>query len=241
MIEAKGLTKHFGEQTVLREVDVRIDDGEFVAIMGPSGSGKSTLLYLLSGIDTPDEGTVELLGHELGTMSQRALANLRLQRLGFVFQQPRLLSTLSLLDNVMFPGMVAGKRNRDEVLARARTLLAGADVAQLEDRDVTQASGGQLQRVAICRALIGEPDVLFCDEPTGALNSANAMRVMQLIAREAKAGTTVVMVTHDAAVAAFADRVLMLADGAIVGDRRLTGNTDSRQTELLQWLQEAHI
>lgn len=241
MIEAKGLTKHFGEQTVLREVDVRIDDGEFVAIMGPSGSGKSTLLYLLSGIDTPDEGTVELLGHELGTMSQRALANLRLQRLGFVFQQPRLLSTLSLLDNVMFPGMVAGKRNRDEVLARARTLLAGADVAQLEDRDVTQASGGQLQRVAICRALIGEPDVLFCDEPTGALNSANAMRVMQLIAREAKAGTTVVMVTHDAAVAAFADRVLMLADGAIVGDRRLTGNTDSRHTELLQWLQEAHI
>lgn len=241
MIEAKGLTKRFGEQTVLREVDVRIGDGEFVAIMGPSGSGKSTLLYLLSGIDTPDEGTVELLGHELGTMSQRALANLRLQQLGFVFQQPRLLSTLSLLDNVMFPGMVAGKRNRDEVLARARTLLAGADVAQLEDRDVTQASGGQLQRVAICRALIGEPDVLFCDEPTGALNSANAMRVMQLIAREAKAGTTVVMVTHDAAVAAFADRVLMLADGAIVGDRRLTGNTDSRHTELLQWLQEAHI
>ena len=241
MIEAKGLTKRFGEQTVLREVDVRIDDGEFVAIMGPSGSGKSTLLYFLSGIDTPDEGTVELLGHELGTMSQRALANLRLQQLGFVFQQPRLLSTLSLLDNVMFPGMVAGKRNRDEVLARARTLLAGADVAQLEDRDVTQTSGGQLQRVAICRALIGEPDVLFCDEPTGALNSANAMRVMQLIAREAKAGTTVVMVTHDAAVAAFADRVLMLADGAIVGDRRLTGNTDSRHTELLQWLQEAHI
>lgn len=241
MIEAKGLTKRFGEQTVLRGVDVRIGDGEFVAIMGPSGSGKSTLLYLLSGIDTPDEGTVELLGHELGTMSQRELANLRLQRLGFVFQQPRLLSTLSLLDNVMFPGMVAGKRNRDEVLARARTLLAGADVAQLEDRDVTQASGGQLQRVAICRALIGEPDVLFCDEPTGALNSTNAMRVMQLIAREAKAGTTVVMVTHDAAVAAFADRVLMLADGAIVGDRRLTGNTDSRHTELLQWPQEAHI
>nr|WP_108870518.1 ABC transporter ATP-binding protein [Tessaracoccus timonensis] len=241
MIEAKGLTKRFGEQTVLRGVDVRIDDGEFVAIMGPSGSGKSTLLYLLSGIDTPDEGTVELLGHELGTMSQRALANLRLQQLGFVFQQPRLLGTLNVLDNVMFPGMVAGKGNRDEVLARARTLLAGADVAQLEDRDVTQASGGQLQRVAICRALIGEPDVLFCDEPTGALNSANAMRVMQLIAREAKAGTTVVMVTHDAAVAAFADRVLMLADGAIVGDRRLTGNTDSRHTELLQWLQEAHI
>lgn len=241
MIKAKGLTKRFGEQTVLREVDVRIDDSEFVAIMGPSGSGKSTLLYLLSGIDTPDEGTIELLGHELGTMSQRALANLRLQQLGFVFQQPRLLSTLSLLDIVMFPGMVAGKRNRDEVLARARTLLAGADVAQLEDRDVTQASGGQLQRVAICRALIGEPDVLFCDEPTGALNSANAMRVMQLIAREAKAGTTVVMVTHDAAVAAFADRVLMLADGAIVGDRRLTGNTDSRHTEILQWLQEAHI
>ena len=241
MIKAKGLTKRFGEQTVLREVDVRIDDGEFVAIMGPSGSGKSTLLYLLSGIDTPDEGTVELLGHELGTMSQRALANLRLQQLGFVFQQPRLLSTLSLLDNVMFPGMVAGKGNRDEVLTRARTLLAGADVAQLEDRDVTQASGGQLQRVAICRALIGEPDVLFCDEPTGALNSANAMRVMQLIAREAKAGTTVVMVTHDAAVAAFADRVLMLTDGAIVGDRRLTGNTDSRHTELLQWLQAAHI
>lgn len=241
MIEAKGLTKRFGEQTVLRGVDVRIDDGEFVAIMGPSGSGKSTLLYLLSGIDTPDEGTVELLGHELGTMSQRALAALRLRQLGFVFQQPRLLSTLSLLDNVMFPGMVAGKRNRDEVLARARMLLAGADVAQLEDRDVTQASGGQLQRVAICRALIGEPDVLFCDEPTGALNSANAMRVMQLIAREAKAGTTVVMVTHDAAVAAFADRVLMLADGAIVGDRRLTGNADGRRTELLQWLQESHV
>ena len=241
MIEAKGLTKRFGEQTVLRGVDVRIDDGEFVAIMGPSGSGKSTLLYLLSGIDTPDEGTVELLGHELGTMSQRALAALRLRQLGFVFQQPRLLSTLSLLDNVMFPGMVAGKRNRDEVLARARMLLAGADVAQLEDRDVTQASGGQLQRVAICRALIGEPDVLFCDEPTGALNSANAMRVMQLIAREAKAGTTVVMGTPDAAVGQHESPVRDGGDGAIVGDRRLTGNADGRRTELLQWLQESHV
>lgn len=241
MIHAQGITKSFGTTKVLRGIDVHIDEGEFVAIMGPSGSGKSTLLYALSGIDTPDEGTIELLGHEITTMSQPQLADLRLRDLGFVFQQPRLVATLNLLDNVVLPAAVAGGQPREEIVERAQQLLAGADVSELADRDISQASGGQLQRVAVCRALIGRPKVLFCDEPTGALNSANAARVLELIAREAEAGTTVVMVTHDPTVAAAADRVLMLKDGQILGDRRMDGDPATRRAEVLHWLEAAEV
>lgn len=241
MITATALTRTFGRTTALDGVDVTIEDGEFVAIMGPSGSGKSTLLYALSGIDTPTSGTVQIQGHEITAMSQKKLAEFRLERLGFVFQQPRLVSTLSLLDNVILPARVSGKFTREDIEARARALMERADVAKLADRSTTEASGGQLQRVALCRALVNQSEILFCDEPTGALNTANAARVLDLISEQAAAGTTVVMVTHDATVAAAADRVLMLADGRIVGDRRMTGTRDTRRAELLAWLGEAGV
>lgn len=241
MIEAQGIKRTFGKTPVLHGIDVRIGSGEFVAIMGPSGSGKSTLLYALSGIDRPDDGTIKVFGEDITKMRASELAELRLQRMGFVFQQPRLLSTINLLDNVVLPGVVAGKEPKEKIVARAQELMAQADVAELVDRDVSQASGGQLQRVAVCRALVNSPELLFCDEPTGALNSANAARVLSLIEGEAKRGTTVVMVTHDAAVAAAADRVLMLQDGRVHDDRQLHGDPAARRAALAGWLADTAI
>ncbi len=236
MITATGLVKTFGTTRALDGVDVEIGQGEFVAIMGPSGSGKSTLLYALSGIDAPDAGVVRVDGAELTAMRPEESATFRLGTMGFVFQQPRLLSALNMLDNVVMPGFALGRHPRAEVVARARQLLEEADVAELADRDVTQASGGQLQRVAVARGLINAPRVLFCDEPTGALNTANAMRVLGLISGQAAAGTTVVMVTHDPAVAAAADRVVLLSDGRVVGDVHQSGDPEERRADLLGWL-----
>lgn len=241
MIHATALTRTFAGTPVLQGVDVHVARGEFVAIMGPSGSGKSTLLYALSGIDRPDSGRVEVLGHDLTRLGEDALAALRLDRFGFVFQQPRLVGTLSLLDNVLLPCFVAAKRPRAELVARARELMERAGVAHLADRDITQASGGELQRVAVCRALVNSPELLFCDEPTGALNSANAARVLDLVTEVAGGGTTSVMVTHDAGVAAAADRVLVLADGRIVDDHRPTGTPAERRAGLLERLDLAAV
>ncbi|WP_432558390.1 ABC transporter ATP-binding protein [Granulicoccus sp. GXG6511] len=241
MIEATRLIRDFGGTRILDGIDVQIGADEFVAIMGPSGSGKSTLLYCLSGIDPPTSGRVHLLGHDLTTLNQKQLADLRLTRMGFVFQQPRLLGTLNLLDNIVLPGFVAGHRDRAQLVDRARALMTSAGVGHLTDRDLTQASGGELQRVSLCRALINDPEILFCDEPTGALNSANAARVLGLIADRARTGSTVVMVTHDPQVAAAADRVLLLVDGRIVGDHRLSGTDDQRRAELRGHLEVVHI
>lgn len=241
MIHATALTRSFGTTPVLRGVDVHVAEGEFVAVMGPSGSGKSTLLYCLSGIDRPDSGRVEMLGRDLATLGPDAQAALRLRHFGFVFQQPRLVATVGLLDNVLLPGFVARRRDRAGLVARAHELMERAGVGHLADHDVTQASGGELQRAAVCRALINEPEVLFCDEPTGALNSANAARVLALITEVAGSGTTVVMVTHDPAVAAAADRVLVLADGRVVDEHRPEGSAADRRSGLRVRLDAAGV
>lgn len=241
MITARALTRDFGTTRALAGVDLTIERGQFVAIMGPSGSGKSTLLYALSGIDSPTSGTVTIAGREITGMRDAELARFRLENLGFVFQQPRLVSTLSLLDNVIFPARVSRKFSPEEIRSRAEELLTRAEVAEVARRSITEASGGQLQRVSLCRALVNDPEILFCDEPTGALNSANAQRVLELISEQAAAGTTVVIVTHDPAVAAAADRVLLMQDGALLGERRLVGSREERRLSLLDWLAQAGV
>ncbi len=246
-LTASNIHKSFGEadaQTVaLRGVDVEIDRGDFVAIMGPSGSGKSTLLYCLSGMDPVTQGMVTLHDGdsdavEITALRQKDLAELRLTRMGFVFQQVHLLRNLTILDNVVLPGFTATPDEREAIVERARALLDLVGIGELADREITQASGGQLQRAAIARALINSPDLVFGDEPTGALNAAMAEEIMNLLVEVNREGRTVVLVTHDASVAARANRVLVLRDGLIDGDmRRDDSQTDDQWAEsLVGWL-----
>lgn len=242
VLDARGVTKAFDGNTVLHEVDLHIRDGEFIAVMGPSGSGKSTLLYTISGMDTMTSGTAVLDGHELAGLNQRQLAHLRLTTMGFVFQHVHLLKNLCLLDNVVLPAYLAGSAPRKELNERALALMERTGVAQLADRDISEASGGQLQRVGICRALINNPIILLCDEPTGALDSTAAGEVMDIIGELNAEGMTVMLVTHDPRIAARTDRLLYMVDGRIVGDRRqgryVGTDADQRQAELTQWLME---
>lgn len=244
ILDARGLTKTFGADTVLHGVDLQVQEGEFVSVMGPSGSGKSTLLYTISGMDTMTAGAVLFAGQDLATLSQKQLARLRLTSMGFIFQHVHLLKNLCLLDNVVLPAYLAGLAPREKLNERAIGLMELTKVAELAKRDVSEASGGQLQRVGICRALINQPTILIGDEPTGALDSTAASEIMDILSRLNAYGTTIMLVTHDAKVAARTDRVLYMVDGRIVGDRvqkRYDGdNLDQRQAELSEWLMKHH-
>ena len=244
ILDTTGLTKAFDGHTVLHGVDLEVRDGEFVSLMGPSGSGKSTLLYTISGMDTPTSGRVAFAGQDLTLLSQKQLARLRLTTMGFIFQHVHLLKNLCLLDNVVLPAYLAGLAPRDELNDRAIALMERTGVAHLATRDISEASGGQLQRVGICRALINQPTILFGDEPTGALDSTAATEIMGILAQLNGEGTTVVLVTHDAKVAAWTDRLLYMVDGRIVGDRRqgryAGGDLDRRHADVTQWLLERH-
>lgn len=240
VLDARGLTKAFDGTTVLHGVDLQVRGGEHVAVMGPSGSGKSTLLYTLSGMDTITGGTVSFAGQDLGSLTQKQLARRRLTAMGFVFQHVHLLKNLCLLDNVVLPAYLAGLAPRAELNRRAMRLLERTGVADLAHRDVSEASGGQLQRIGICRALINEPTVVLGDEPTGALDSTAAAEVLDILGEVNAEGTTVVLVTHDPAVAARADRVLYMVDGRIVGDREQgryrAPDLDRRRADVTTWL-----
>lgn len=220
VLEAVGLTKSYAGHTVLHSVDLEILHGEFVAVMGPSGSGKSTLLYTSSGMEPLSSGTVWFAGQGLSTMSRAELAHARLTTMGFIFQHVHLLKNLSLLDNIVLPAYLARTAPRAELNDRAMQLMERTGVAHLAHRDVSEASGGQLQRVGICRALINQPTMLFADEPTGALDSTAAAEIMDLLCELHAAGLAIMLVTHDPQVAARSDRVLHMADGQIVGDTR---------------------
>jgi putative ABC transport system ATP-binding protein len=240
VLDAHGLTKTFDGHTVLQGLDLQVREGEFVAVMGPSGSGKSTLLYNVSGMDEMTAGTVTFAGQDLSGMDQKQLARLRLTTMGFIFQHVYLLKNLCLLDNVVLPAYLAGLAPRDELNARALALMARVGVADLADRDVAEASGGQLQRVGICRALINRPTILLGDEPTGSLDSNAASEIMDILGELNAEGTTIMLVTHDTKVAARTDRVLYMVDGRIVGDRHQgrysgTGLTE-RHAALTDWL-----
>lgn len=198
----------------LRGVSLDIAPGEYVAIAGPSGSGKSTLLQLMGGIDSPSAGTVELLGTELTTLSDRELTRLRLTRLGFVFQRFHLLPVLTAQENVELPMAEAGIP-RDQRRARARELLGYVGLDNRAGHRATQLSGGEMQRVAIARALANRPVLLLADEPTGELDAATGHEILSLFQRLHQDGTTLVIVTHDENLAEQADRVIHMLDGRI--------------------------
>ncbi len=246
IIGCENIVKSFGQgdekRNVLDGVSVEINEGEFVSVMGPSGSGKSTLMFALSGMDSVDSGKVTFGGKELSMLSENELADIRRTKMGFVFQQPTLLKNLNILDNIILPSMRDHRGNDVKLTEKARALLKKADIMELENREITQASGGQLQRVGICRALMSDPKVIFGDEPTGALNSKSANEIMKLLAEIHRSGTTIVLVTHDVKVAAKTERVLFLFDGKITGEY-LAGTYDeagddlkAREERLTSWL-----
>lgn len=244
-LESQGLTKTYCSTEppteVLRGIDLTVRAGEFLVIMGASGSGKSTLLYSLSGMDRPTDGTVLLDGRELTSLSDTEMAGVRLRHMGFVFQLPHFLANLDVRDNVLLPALkAASRKDRGAAIARADALMGRFGIAHLGDHGITQVSGGQLQRASLCRALAGEPSVLFADEPTGALNSSMSAEVMDALTDVHRGGTTIVMVTHDPAVAARGDRVVYLRDGVLV-DSRAAGpwqeeTARQREDDLLAWL-----
>jgi putative ABC transport system ATP-binding protein len=220
-IEAEGLRKSFGEGAgetlALRGVDLRVADGEFLAIMGPSGSGKSTLLHILGALDCPSAGAVWIHGRRYDDLDDRALTRLRGAVFGFVFQFFNLLPTLTAAENVLLPALVAGEPPSDYT-ERTEELLARVGLTDRAGHLPSELSGGEQQRVAIARALLRKPEVLLADEPTGNLDSVAGNNVLALLRKLVDDGQTVVMVTHDPAAAALADRVVFLRDGEIVSD-----------------------
>ncbi|MFJ5303469.1 ABC transporter ATP-binding protein [Streptomyces sp. NPDC088350] len=217
-----GLTKKYGSATALAGVDVEVGARDSLAIMGPSGSGKSTLLHTLAGIIRPDDGQVLLRGERIDDLGENRLSALRRKRFGFVFQSGQLLPELPAEENVALPLMLEGLP-RGQAVERARRWFAPLGLDGLERRRPGQLSGGQAQRVAIARALAVAPDVVFADEPTGALDQATSTEVVRLLTSVTREqGAALVMVTHDAAVAAHCDRILQVRDGRITNHSQFT-------------------
>lgn len=245
VLEVKALSKTFevGEHVnpVLADVSFEVSEGEFIAVMGQSGSGKSTLLYNISGMDRMTEGDVLIEGISLSDQTDEELSELRLNQMGFVFQNNYLLKNLNIIDNICLPGFKSNKKTRDEVIKKAEGLMKDLDIESIKYSAINNVSGGQLQRAAVCRALINDPAILFADEPTGALNSRSSKEVLEIITDLNRKGTTVLTVTHDPQVACLTDRIIYLKDGRI--DEQLTlGKYDDintlkeRHERTLTWL-----
>jgi putative ABC transport system ATP-binding protein len=252
LLKARGVCKTYvlgkdNAHQVLNDISLDIEDGDFVSVMGPSGSGKSTLLYSISGMDRITGGNVNFTGSDLESLSEKALAHLRLTKMGFIFQQSNLLKNLSVFDNIVVAAYLGGREPRSEINARAVELMEQTGIVHLKDNDITQASGGELQRVSICRALINKPVILFGDEPTGALNSSSANEIMDIFCEINGNGGTILLVTHDARVAARSGRVLFMLDGQIKGEYFLgkysPGEYDLKEREsgLSGWLSDMGI
>ncbi len=232
VLEAIQVWKEYGgagavKVQALAGVDARVEAGEFLAIMGPSGCGKSSLLHLLGGVDTPTAGRVLFEGADFSSQSDHERSIIRRRRLGFVFQKMNLLPTLSALENVALPLRIDGV-SRKAAHERARTVLARVELSGRVEHFPHEMSGGEQQRVAVARALVVEPAVLLADEPTGALDSVNGQSILALLRSSADAGQTVVMVTHDAAMAESADRLLVMRDGQIVHEERRASAVGAR-------------
>ena len=219
---------------VLQNINLTIEEGEFVSIMGPSGSGKSTLLYTISGMDDMTAGNVIFDGADISEMSDKALTKLRLNKMGFIFQQMYMMKKLCIMDNIVLPGYQAKEKSREEVNKDAEDLMRRLGIMETAKREITEVSGGQLQRAC-------SPKVVFADEPTGALNSKASLEVMNELVNANKAGTTVLMVTHSEKVAASSDRILYLVDGDIRGELvlgKMEGELSLREKKVRKWLEE---
>ena len=230
------------KKNILRNINFSVGEGEMVAIMGPSDSGKSTLLYNVSGMDQPDSGEVWLDGTETVRLSEDDKARLRLNKMGFVFQQMNMLANLNILDNILLPSVHADKSRafQTKQKEKALQLMAQFGISALTDRRINEVSGGQLQRACICRSMMLSPRILFADEPTGALNQTASGEVLRAFQRINDAGTTILMVTHDSRVAAKCRRILYILDGEIRGELLLEAYSEdedtSRQQKTTDWL-----
>jgi putative ABC transport system ATP-binding protein len=235
LLSARGLHREYGTGAALVQavdgVDLDVDAGETVAVMGPSGCGKSTLLHLLGGLERPSSGELHLAGGRMDGLSEKALARLRRTSIGFVFQAFHLVEELTAAENVELPALLAGRSPR-AARGRAAELLAEVGLSDRAGHLPSALSGGQRQRVAIARALSNEPEIVLADEPTGNLDSAATLDVLRLLDRLRVAGQTLVIVTHDERIAATADRLISMRDGAFVEEMRLTHGSSSRLGEL---------
>ena len=247
VLEVKDLCKTYvtnkRQNNVLRNVNFKVRQGEMLAVMGPSGSGKSTLLYAVSGMDSATAGSVRFGEKELTAMNQKQLAELRLNEMGFIFQQMFMLKNLSILDNVILPAFQSKKNtaSRSEKTEYGKSLLRKLGIIEVADNDISEVSGGQLQRACICRSLVNHPQMIFADEPTGALNRTASQEVMEQLQKVNDDGTTILMVTHDVRVAARCGRVLYIQDGGIASEKVLgplhaEQDLRVRERELNNWL-----
>jgi putative ABC transport system ATP-binding protein len=238
-VRATQLVKSYveGPPPALRRVDLTVDQGSFLSVMGPSGSGKSTLLHLIGGLDRPTSGDVVVSGTSLGGLDDNQLTELRRTGMGFVFQAFNLVPVLTTAENVALPAVIAGLAPKSYA-DRLDEVLALVGLADHRDKLPSQLSGGEQQRVAVARALLLEPPLILADEPTGNLDSSTGRDVLGLLRRAVDTGATVVMVTHDAGAAANADAVVMLRDGSVMGRHELDGTSDheQRRGEVLSFL-----
>ena len=233
------------QNNVLKNVNFSISEGEMVAVMGPSGSGKSTLLYTVSGMDQLTSGEVSFCGKKLDSLKKDELSDLRLDDMGFIFQQMYMLKNLSVLDNIILPAVQSKKNtsSRKETSERGRKLMHKLGIDEIADNDINEVSGGQLQRACICRSMINSPRMLFADEPTGALNRTSSEEVTEELTKLNAEGTTIMLVTHDSRVAAKCDRVLYIVDGNIKEEYNLgkyegLQSIRDRERKLSTWLMD---
>lgn len=249
VIEVKDLCKTYvtdkRQNNVLKNVNFKVEEGEMVAIMGPSASGKSTLLYSVSGMDSATSGTVMFKGKDITKLKKNELSDIRLDEMGFIFQQMFMMKNLTILDNILLPGLQSKKlkRTRKEVTQFGEDLMRKLGIIEAADNDINEVSGGQLQRACICRSMINNPKIIFADEPTGSLNRTSSKEVMDELLKLNKEGTTIMMVTHDAKIAARCSRVLYIVDGNIHGEYKLKEASNEkeemeRERELNNWLLE---
>jgi len=233
------------QNNVLKNVSFSVEKGEMVAVMGPSGSGKSTLLYTVSGMDSITAGEVSFCGRDISTLSAKELADVRLDEMGFIFQQMYMMKNLTVLDNIVLPACQSRKNSlsKKEKIEYGKELMRKLGIIEIADNDINEVSGGQLQRACICRSMINHPQMIFADEPTGALNRTSSEEVMDELRKINDEGTTIMLVTHDVKVAAKCTRVMYIVDGNIKGEYNLDKCRDERdlrqhERSLNNWLME---
>lgn len=249
ILDVKDLCKTYiidkRQNNVLRNVSFSINEGEMVAVMGPSGSGKSTLLYSVSGMDKATSGTVNFCGKDISALKPNQMAEVRLDEMGFIFQQMYMMKNLSVFDNILLPAFQSENNtaSRKEKVEYGKSLMRKLGIIDIADNNINEVSGGQLQRACICRSMINKPRMIFADEPTGALNRTSSEEVMEELGRLNNEGTTVMLVTHDVKVAARCTKVMYIVDGNIKGEYNLNrysegSNLRERERELNNWLME---
>lgn len=249
ILEVKDLCKTYiinkRQNNVLKNVNFSVSEGEMVAVMGPSGSGKSTLLYTVSGMDNLTAGDSLFCGKSIARLNQKELADLRLDEMGFIFQQMYMLKNLTILDNILLPAFQSkqNSKSKKEKIKYGQDLMRKLGIIDIADNDINEVSGGQLQRACICRSMINNPKMIFADEPTGALNRTSSDEVMNELSKLNDEGTTIMLVTHDVKVAAKCSRVMYIVDGNIKGEYNLgkcTSETQLRDRKhtLNNWLIE---